>query len=170
MYKKGQRECWYLVAPEPFGDGVRDLEEGQDGGKKRESRGSLAIGGNGPGQREKARWPGFPRNGKERARKKKEKAGRPGFPRNGRERARKEKEKAGRLGFPRNGRERARKKKEKAGRPGFPHNGREWARKEKEKAGWPRFPRNGKERARGKRAGIVGRKKHGFRGGFGGRD
>jgi hypothetical protein len=32
----------------------------------------------------KAGWPGFPRNGKERARKKKEKAGWPGFPRKGR--------------------------------------------------------------------------------------
>jgi hypothetical protein len=114
MYEKG---CWYLVASEPFGDGVRsDLDAagsscsgrkregwtesamagvpsqregtGRDGGRKREGRGSLAMGGNGPGQREKAGWPGFPRNGKERARKKKEKAGWPGFPRNGKERAR----------------------------------------------------------------------------------
>jgi hypothetical protein len=51
---------------------------GRDGGRKREGRGSLAMGGNGPGQREKVGWPGFPRNGRERARKKKEKAGWPG--------------------------------------------------------------------------------------------
>jgi hypothetical protein len=117
MYKKG---CWYLVASESFGDGVRDLEEcsgrvskesaartycrsgrtrtllaflfgtkqrgkrdgrvpsqrkgtSQDGGRKRECRGSLAMGRNGPEQREKAGWPGFPRNGKERARKKRRK-------------------------------------------------------------------------------------------------
>jgi hypothetical protein len=62
---------------------------GQEERRKRESRGSLAMGGNGPGREEKAGKPGFPRNGRERARKKRETAGKPGFPRNGRERARK---------------------------------------------------------------------------------
>jgi hypothetical protein len=92
MYKKG---CRYLVAPEPFGDGVRDLEEcsgrvsergsylllfrsdldsagssvfpvgpgrcwlfllrseGKEGERERDGRGSLAMGGNGPGKRRK---------------------------------------------------------------------------------------------------------------------
>jgi hypothetical protein len=96
-------------------------------------------------------WPGFPHNGRERARKTwesgkagvpsqwegtgQEKAGEPGFPRNGRERARKA-EKAGKPGFPHNGRERARRKR---GKPGFPRKGRERARKagERGKAGVP---------------------------------
>jgi hypothetical protein len=77
-----KRGCWYLVASEPFGDGVRDLEEcsgrvskgslllfrsdldaaglscsgrkevGVEG--KRDGRGSLTAGRNGPGRREKA--------------------------------------------------------------------------------------------------------------------
>jgi hypothetical protein len=38
-------------------------------GRKQESRGSLAMGGNGPGREEKAGKPRFPRNGRERARK-----------------------------------------------------------------------------------------------------
>jgi hypothetical protein len=167
MYKKGRR---YLVAPEPFGDGVRDLEEcsgrgseesaartyccsgrtwtllalrsfrsdldaaasscsgrrerrvkgtgigrgslamgGNGPGRrgKRESRGSLAMGGNGPGKSGKAgvpsQWEGTGRDSGESGKAGvpsqwegtgQEKAGRPGFPRNGRERARKA-EKAG---------------------------------------------------------------------------
>jgi hypothetical protein len=43
---------------------------GQEERRKRESRGTLAMGGNGPGREEKAGEPGFPRNGRERARKK----------------------------------------------------------------------------------------------------
>jgi hypothetical protein len=43
---------------------------GQEKRVKREGRGSLAMGGNGPGREEKAGKPGFPRNGRERARKK----------------------------------------------------------------------------------------------------
>jgi hypothetical protein len=43
---------------------------GQEERRKRESRGSLAMGGNGPGREEKAGKPGFPRNGRERARTK----------------------------------------------------------------------------------------------------
>jgi hypothetical protein len=44
------------------------------------------MGRNGPGQREKAGWPGFPHNGKERAGTR-GKTGWPGFPLNGKERA-----------------------------------------------------------------------------------
>jgi hypothetical protein len=40
---------------------------GQDKGRKRDGRGFLAMGRNGPGQGKKAGWPGFPHNGKERA-------------------------------------------------------------------------------------------------------
>jgi hypothetical protein len=40
---------------------------GRDKGEKRDGRGSLTMGRNGPGQGEKAGWPGFPHNGKERA-------------------------------------------------------------------------------------------------------
>jgi hypothetical protein len=47
-------------------------------------------------------WPGFPRNGRERARKT-GKAGKPGFPRNGRERARKKREGRGSLAMGGNG-------------------------------------------------------------------
>jgi hypothetical protein len=101
------------VAPEPFGDGVRDLEECSGrvseesaartyclfgrtwkllalpvpvgpghcwlflfGARerrvkgKRDGRGSLTAGRNGPGRKEKAGRPGFPRHGRERSRKK----------------------------------------------------------------------------------------------------
>jgi hypothetical protein len=43
---------------------------GQDKGRKRNGRGFLTMGRNGPGQRGKAGWPGFPHSGKERARTK----------------------------------------------------------------------------------------------------
>jgi hypothetical protein len=190
-----KRGCWYLVAPEPFGDGVRDLEEGsgrvseeraartyclsgrtwpllalsvpvggrrvkgsgmagvpsqregpgqekrrkREGrgslamggngpgrkGRKQESRGSLAMGGNGPGRGEKAGKPGFPRNGRERARKRGE-SGKAGVPSQwegtGQEERRK-RESRGSLAMGGNGPGR----KEKAGKPGFPRNGRERA-------------------------------------------
>jgi hypothetical protein len=48
-------------------------------GRKQESRGSLAMGGNGPGREEKAGKPEFPRNGRERARKRGE-SGKAGVP------------------------------------------------------------------------------------------
>jgi hypothetical protein len=153
MYKKGG--CWYLVAPEPFGDGVRDLEEcsgrvseegaartycfsgriwtllalsvpvgerrvkgsgmagvpsqregtGRKKGRKREGRGSLAMGGNGPGRKGRKQESrgslAMGANGPGRE----EKAGKPGFPRNGRERARK---KGGRNAGCRLGRKRSR--------------------------------------------------------------
>jgi hypothetical protein len=43
---------------------------GQDKGRKRDGRGSFTMGRNGPGQGGKGEWPGFPHNGKERARTK----------------------------------------------------------------------------------------------------
>jgi hypothetical protein len=115
----GPGRCWLFL----FGAKERRV----DG--KRDGRGSLTAGRNGPGRREKvgrqwegtgqeekekAGWPGFARNGKERARKKREKAGWPGFPRNGKERARKKMRKRdgrgslamGRNGPGRNGRKR----------------------------------------------------------------
>jgi hypothetical protein len=150
MYKKGRR---YLVAPESFGDGVRDLEECSGRGSEESAartyccsgrtwtllallsfRSDLdAAGSSCSGRREgrvkgtgmagvPSQWEG---TGQENGESGKagvpsqwegtgqEKAGRPGFPRNGRERARKA-EKARKPGFPRNERERARKA-EKAG-------------------------------------------------------
>jgi hypothetical protein len=172
------------VAPEPFGDGVRDLEEcsgrvSEEGAactyccsgrtwtllallsfrsdldaagsfcSGRRKKGERKRDGRGFGARERRvkgnGMAGVPSQGEGTGQEEREKAGKPGFPRNGRERARKT-EKAGRPGFPRNGRERARKT-EKAGKPGFPRNGRERARKT-EKAGKPGFPRSGRERAR----------------------
>jgi hypothetical protein len=75
-----KRGCWYLVAPEPFGDGVRDLEECS----RQVSEGSAArtyccsgrtwtpLALPVRGEREtggrKAGWPGFPHSEKERAR------------------------------------------------------------------------------------------------------
>jgi hypothetical protein len=98
--------------------------------------------GTGQEEKEKAGRPGFPRNGKERARKKRRKRGK--------------KEKAGWPGFPRNGKERARKKGE-SGMAGVPSQWEGTGQEEKEKAGWPGFPRNGKERARKKRRKRDGR-------------
>jgi hypothetical protein len=63
--------------------------------RKRESRGSLAMGGNGPGRKGESGKAGVPSQWKGTGQEEKEKAGKPGFPRNGRERARKKKEKAG---------------------------------------------------------------------------
>jgi hypothetical protein len=178
MYKKG---CRYLVAPEPFGDGVRDLEE-CSGRVSEESaartyccsgrtwtllallsfRSDLdAAGSSCSGRRERrvkgtgmagvpSQWEGtgqedgesgkagvpsqWEGTGQEDGESGKagvpsqwggtgqEKAGRPGFPRNGRERARKA-EKAGKPGFPRNGRERARRKREGRGSLAMGGNG-----------------------------------------------
>jgi hypothetical protein len=184
MYKKGRR---YLVAPEPFGDGVRDLEECSGRGSEesaartyccsgrtwtllalRSFRSDLdAAASSCSGRRERkvkgtgmagvpSQWEGTGQEDGE--------AGKPGFPRNGRERARKKREGRGSLAMGGNGPGKRRKRKagvpsqwegtgqEKAGRLGFPRNGRERARKA-EKAGKPGFPRNGRERARRKREG-----------------
>jgi hypothetical protein len=89
VFPVGPGRCWLfpfrsdLDAAGSFCSGRR-----KEGERKRDGRGSLTAG-----------RPGFPRNGRERARKKKEKAGKPGFPRNGRERARKRGE-SGKAGVP----------------------------------------------------------------------
>jgi hypothetical protein len=96
----GSGRCWLfpfrsdLDAAGSFCSGRR-----KEGERKWDGRGSLTAGRNGPGKKEKAGRPGFPRNGRERARKQKEKAGKPGLPRNGRERARKRGE-SGKAGVP----------------------------------------------------------------------
>jgi hypothetical protein len=222
MYKKGRR---YLVAPEPFGDGVRDLEECSGRGSEESAartyccsgrtwtllallsfRSDLdAAGSSCSGRREgrvkgtgmagvPSQWEG---TGQENGESGKagvpsqwegtgqEKAGRPGFPRNGRERARKA-EKAGKPGFPRNGRERARKA-EKAGcwlgrkrsrsrcwswkRTGIGMSSAGSARSFYCHGGTARGPRLAAgavgELGSARSPGAVGRKKHGFRNGFG---
>jgi hypothetical protein len=57
--------------------------------RKRESRGSLAMGGNGPGRKGESGKAGVPSQWKGTGQEEREKAGKPGFPRSGRERARK---------------------------------------------------------------------------------
>ncbi|KAH0821294.1 hypothetical protein GEV33_001496 [Tenebrio molitor] len=70
--------CWYLVALEPFGDGVRDLGERSGWGLKKSVARTYGYSGRtwtlliflfrgGGGVERKAGWPGFPHNGKERA-------------------------------------------------------------------------------------------------------
>jgi hypothetical protein len=119
------------VAPEPFGDGVRDLEECSGRVSEESAARTYCLSGQtwtllalpvpvGPGrcfrfrgQRKegarKAGWPGFPHSGKERARKKGE-SGKAGVPLQWEGTGQEEKEKAGKPGFPRSGRKRARKK------------------------------------------------------------
>jgi hypothetical protein len=114
--KKG---CWCLVAPEPFGDGVRDLEECSGRVSVKSAARTYCLSGRTwtlflfRGERKegerKAGWPGFPHSGKERARKKGE-SGKAGVPSQWEGTGQEEKGKAGKPGFPRNGRERARKK------------------------------------------------------------
>jgi hypothetical protein len=127
MYKKGRR---YLVAPELFGDGVRDLEECSGRGSEESAartyccsgrtwtllallsfRSDLgAAGFSCSGRRERrvkgtgmagvpSQWEGTGRE----SRGKTGKAGKPGFPRNGRERARKKREGRGSLAMGGNG-------------------------------------------------------------------
>jgi hypothetical protein len=61
--------------------------------RKREGRGSLAMGGNGPGRKGESGKAGVPSQWEGTGQEEKEKAGKPGFPRNGRERARKKRRK-----------------------------------------------------------------------------
>jgi hypothetical protein len=61
---------------------------GQDGGRKREGRGSLAMGGNGPGRKGESGKAGVPSQWEGTGQEEKEKAGWPGFPHSGKERAR----------------------------------------------------------------------------------
>jgi hypothetical protein len=126
-----KKRCWYLVAPEPFGDGVRDLEECSGRVSEESAARTYCLSGRiwtllalpvpvGSGRcfrfrgerkegARKAGWPGFPHSGKERARKKGE-SGKAGVPSPWEGTGQEEKGKAGKPGFPRNGRERARKK------------------------------------------------------------
>ncbi|KAJ3631824.1 hypothetical protein MTP99_012930, partial [Tenebrio molitor] len=73
-----KRGCWYLVAPELFGDGVRDLGECSGRGLKKSVARTYGYSGRtwtplilplrgGGGVERKVGWPGFPYNGKERA-------------------------------------------------------------------------------------------------------
>jgi hypothetical protein len=156
MYKK--RGCWYLVAPEPFGDGVRDLEECSGRVSEEGAARTYCLSGRtwtllalsvpvGEGRVKGSGMAGVPSQREGTGQEKKEKAGRPGFPRNGRERARKKRGKAGKPGFPRNGRERARNKGRKQESRGSLAMGGNGPGRES-KAGKPAFPRNGRERAR----------------------
>jgi hypothetical protein len=126
---------------------------GQEERRKREGRGSLAMGGNGPGRKEKAGRPGFPRNGRERARKKGRKresrgslamggngpgrngeSGKAGVPSQWEGTGQEELE-SGKAGVPSQWEGTGQEELEKAGKPGFPRNGRERARKKGE-SGW----------------------------------
>jgi hypothetical protein len=204
-----KRGCWYLVAPEPFGDGVRDLEECS----RRVSEGSaartyccsgrtwtpLALPVRGERERggRKAGWPGFPHSGKERARTEGEsgKAGVPAMGGNGPGRKGRRRDGRGSLAMGRNGPGRKRagcQQGRKRSRSRRLVREMDWKRSENRNRNrnelcrlcavllLPR-PRHGGT-ARGRRLaagavgelgsarspGIVGRKKHGFRGGFGG--
>jgi hypothetical protein len=131
-----KRRCWYLVAPEPFGDGVRDLGECSGRGLKKSVARTYGYSGRtwtplilpvlgGGGVERKAGWPGFPHNGKERARTRGESvmAGVPSqWEGTGRDKGEKGNGR-GSLTMGRNGPE----QREKAGWPGFPHNGKERA-------------------------------------------
>jgi hypothetical protein len=127
---------------------------GQEERRKREGRGSLAMGGNGPGRKGESGKAGVPSQWEGTGQEEKGKAGKPGFPRNGRERARKKGRKresrgslavggngpgrngeSGKAGVPSQWEGTGQEEKEKAGKPGFPRNGRERARKKREKAG-----------------------------------
>jgi hypothetical protein len=158
-----RRRAWLVLTVVPVGErrvkgsgmaGVPSQREGtgQEKRRKREGRGSLAMGGNGPGIKGESRKAGVPSQwegtGQEERRKREsrgslamggngpgreEKAGKPGFPRNGREWARKKGE-SGKAGVPSQweGTDQEERRKEKAGKPGFPRNGRERARKKGE--------------------------------------
>jgi hypothetical protein len=191
MYKKGRR---YLVAPEPFGDGVRDLEECSGRGSEesaartyccsgrtwtllalRSFRSDLdAAASSCSGRRERrvkgtgmagvpSQWEGTGQEDGESGKAGvpsqwegtgQEKAGRPGFPRNGRERARKA-EKAGKPGFPRNGRERARRKREGRGSLAMGGNG-PGKRRKRESRGSLAMGGNGPGKRRKRVVGWVG--------------
>jgi hypothetical protein len=177
--------CWYLVALEPFGDGVRDLGERSGWGLKKSVARTYGYSGRtwtlliflfrgGGGVERKAGWPGFPHKGKERAGTRGErrdgrgsltkgrngpgqggKSGWPGFPHNGKERAG-TRGKSGMAGVPSQWEGTGRDKGEKRDGRGSLTMGRNGPG-QGEKAGWPEFPHNGKERAgtRGK-SGMAG--------------
>jgi hypothetical protein len=167
----GPGRCWLFL----FGAKERRVEG------KRDGRGSLTAGRNGPGRREKAGRPGLPRNGRERARKRRRKrdgrgsltAGKngPGGKRAGCQQGRKRSRSwrlVRKLDWKQNeDRNRNRNRNElcRLGavlllpwlRHGGTARGRRLAAGAVGELGSVRSP------------GIVGRKKHGFRGGFGGR-
>jgi hypothetical protein len=186
--QKGRR---YLVVPEPFGDGVRDLEECSGRGSEesavrtyccsgrtwtllalRSFRSDLdAAASSCSGRRVKgtgmagvpSQWEGTGQEDGESGKAGvpsqwegtgQEKAGRPGFPRNGRERARKA-EKAGKPGFPRNGRERARRKREGRGSLAMGGNG-PGKRRKRESRGSLAMGGNGPGKRRKRVVGWVG--------------
>jgi hypothetical protein len=176
MYKKGRR---YLVAPEPCGDGVRDLEE-SSGRVSEESaartyccsgrtwtllallsfRSDLdAADSSCSGRRERRvkgdGMAGVPSRWEGTGQEDGE-SGKAGVPSQW-EGTGQESGESGKAGVPSQWEGTG---QEKAGRPGFPRNGRERARKA-EKAGKPGFPRNGRERARkAEKAGCwLGRKR-----------
>jgi hypothetical protein len=138
VFPVGPGRCWLFLfrsdldAASGFGARERRVQG------KRDGRGSLTAGRNGPGRKEKAGRPGFPCNGRERARKKRGKresrgslamggngpgrkgeSGKAGVPSQWEETGQEEMGKAGKPGFPRNGRERARKKWRKRESRGF---------------------------------------------------
>jgi hypothetical protein len=168
MHKRG---CRYLVAPEPFGDDVRDLEE-CSGRVSEESaartyccsgrtwtllallsfRSDLdAEGSSCSGRRERRvkgdGMAGVPSQWEGTGQEDGE-SGKAGVPSQW-EGTGQESGESGKAGVPSQWEGTG---QEKAGRPGFPRNGRERVRKA-EKAGKPGFPRNGRERARRKREG-----------------
>jgi hypothetical protein len=101
--KRGKREGRGSLAMGGNGPGRK--------GRKRESRGSLAMGGNGPGIKGESRKAGVPSQWEgtgQEERRKRESRGSLAMVGNGPG----SEEKAGKPGFPRNGRERARKKGE----------------------------------------------------------
>jgi hypothetical protein len=195
----GSGRCWLfpfrsdLDAAGSFCSGRR-----KEGERKWDRRGSLTAGRNGPGKKEKAGRPGFPRNGRERARKQREKAGKPGFPRNGRERARKRGE-SGKAWVPSQWEGTGQEEKGESRKAGVPSQWQGTGQEERRKrvvgqvgsgvgvgagarleaesgsgselssagSARPFYCHGGAARGRRLAAGAVGRKKHGFRGGFG---
>jgi hypothetical protein len=128
-------------------EGRGSLAMGGNGpGRKRESRGSLAVGGNEPGRNGESGKAGVPSQWEGTSQEEMGKAGKPGFPRNGRERARKKwrkRESRGSLAMGGNGPGRT----GESGKAGVPSQWERTGQEELEKAGKPGFPRNGKERA-----------------------
>jgi hypothetical protein len=147
-------------------------------GRKRESRGSLAMGGNGPGREEKAGKPGFPRNGRERARKRGE-SGKAGVPSQWEGTGQEEKGDSRKAGVPSQwqGTGQEERRKRVVGQVGSGVGVGAGARLETESgsgselssagSAQPFYCHGGAARGRRLAAGAVGRKKHGFRGGLG---
>ncbi|KAJ3628603.1 hypothetical protein MTP99_015901 [Tenebrio molitor] len=125
VFPVGPGRCWLFLfrsdldAASDFGARERRVQG------KRDGRGSLTAGRNGPGRKEKAGRPGFPRYGRERARKKGE-SGKAGVPSQWEGTGQGE---SGKAGVPSQWEGTSQEEMGKAGKPGFPRNGRERARK-----------------------------------------